>query len=74
MNTTEKKETLFTYKVYRDNELKKTFEHQTSDLCIFKYMLMAQSNSIHHAIKYEGWKIEIINEETNSIEYMKPYF
>lgn len=65
---------MYTYKIYHDNELKKTFENQQNDICIFGYMLRAQSNSINHAIKYEGWKVEIINEETNKIEYLKPYF
>jgi len=74
MNTKKQNQYLFTYNIYHDNKLKKTFEHQPNDLCIFGYMLRVQSNSINHAIKYEGWKVEIINEETNSIEYMKSYF
>lgn len=65
---------MYTYKIYQDNQLKKTFENQPNDLCIFGYMLKAQSNSINHALKYEGWKIEIINEGTGKTELMKPYF
>jgi len=65
---------MYTFIIYHDNEIKKTFENQPNDLCIFGYMLRAQSNSINHALKYEGWKIEIINEETGETEKMKPYF
>lgn len=65
---------MYTYKIYHDKELKKTFENQPNDICIFGYMLRAQSNSINHALKYEGWKIEIINEGTGETEIMKPYF
>lgn len=65
---------MYTYKIYRDNELLKTFENQQNDICIFGYMLRIQSNSINHALKYEGYKIEITDEETGKTEKMKPYF
>lgn len=65
---------MYTYKIYHDNKLQKTFENQPNDICIFGYMLRAQSNSINHALKYEGWRIEITNEETGETEKMKPYF
>jgi hypothetical protein len=67
------KPTFYTYKIYQNNELKKTFEDQVNDLKVLGYMLSAQSNSMDHALKYEGWKIEIINQETNEKEYMKPW-
>jgi hypothetical protein len=37
-------------------------------------MLRAQGQSIHHALKFEGWKVEQINEQTKESEFWKPYF
>ena len=67
------KPTFCTYNIFQDGELKKTFENQLNDMNVLGYMLRAQSNSMDHALKYEGWKIEIINQETNEKEYMKPW-
>lgn len=67
-------QTLYTYNIYQDNELKKTFENEPDDSKMFGYMLRSQGNSINYAIKYGGYKIEIINQTTNEKEIMKPYF
>jgi hypothetical protein len=65
---------MYTYKIYHNNELKKTFENEKNDFCVFGYMLKAQSNSVSHAIIYEGWKVEIINEDTKEIKYLQAYY
>lgn len=64
-----------TYKIIisKDGEIKKIFENQTTDSAAFGYMLRAQSQSVNHALKYEGWKVEQINEQTGKSEFWKPY-
>lgn len=65
-----------TYKIIisKNGEIKKTFENQEGDASAFGYMLRAQGQSIHHALKFEGWKVEQINEQTKESEFWKPYF
>ena len=65
---------LFTYNIYQDNKLLKTFENEQTDAKMFGYMLRIQSNSINHAIKYEGYKVEIIDQQTGEKHILKPYF
>lgn len=64
---------MITVKIYHDNELKKTFTDQHSDACALGYLHMAQGNSADHAIRYEGWKVELTDQDTGEIEYWKPY-
>ena len=64
---------MYTLRIFRDNELRKEFKHEKNDFAAFKYLLDHQSNSINHAIKYEGWKVEIEDEETGEKDYYKPY-
>lgn len=59
-----------TFIIYKDKVEQKRFENQESDLLLFQYMLKNQGQSIHWAIKYEGWSIEMENEEGKFI--MKP--
>lgn len=35
------------------------------------WLLRNQSNSTSHAIKYEGYKVEVIDEETNESYFWK---
>lgn len=63
----------FTIRIYHDGDLKKEFTGQTSDTNAFGYLLKAQGNSVNHALKYEGWKVEQINEQTGKSEFWKPY-
>jgi hypothetical protein len=60
-------EKLYTFKYYKDGELKHTDVNQKSDICVFKYMHKAQSQSIDWATKHGGWKIECINQTTNQL-------
>ncbi len=64
---------MLTVRIYRDNELKQTFVDQTSDACALGYLHRAQGNSADHAIRYEGWKVEVIDQDTGEAEFWKPY-
>jgi hypothetical protein len=70
---TRPEENTYTFKIYQDNELKKEFNGQKNDFEAFKWLLNNQGQSINHAIKYEGWKVEEINETTKESEFWKPY-
>ena len=54
---------MITINIYHDNKLEKTFENQENDFNAFKWMLNHQGQSIDWAIKYEGWKVEVIDEK-----------
>lgn len=58
---------LYTYNVYHDGELQASFTDQPNDMKAFGYVLDHQSASVHHALRYEGWKIEIIDQATGQI-------
>lgn len=60
---------MITFNIYHNNKLEKTFENQKDDLNAFKWMLNHQGQSIDHAIKYEGWKVEVIDEDTGAKTY-----
>lgn len=64
-----------TYKIviYQDGEIKKTFENQNNDSNAFGWMLRNQHNSIDYALRYGGWKVEQINEQTGKSEFWKYY-
>ena len=55
------------FEIYKDGKLIKEFAKQTSDFAPFKWMLDHQSSSIHHAIKYEGYEVKCINDDTKEI-------
>ena len=63
---------MITVKIYKDNELKKEFNKQETDFCAFKWLLDNQGQSCSWAIKHEGWKVELIDEDTNEAELWKP--
>ena len=66
-------ETTYTYKVYQDNELKKEFNQQKGDFEPFKYLLNNQGQSTDWALRWGGWKVEEINEQTGQSNFWKPY-
>ena len=63
----------YTFKIYQDNELKKEFNEQESDQKAFAYLLRSQGQSTDWALRYGGWKVEQINEQTKESEFWKPY-
>lgn len=62
---------MITFKIYKDNQVIKEFNNQNSDFAVLKFMLNYQSSSMHHALKYEGYKVEEINEETQKSHFWK---
>jgi len=52
-----------TFIIFHNKVEQKRFENQESDICLFKYILNHQSQSVHWAIKYEGWSVEIENKD-----------
>jgi hypothetical protein len=62
-----------TFTIYHDKVEQKRFENQESDLCLYKYILSHQSHSVHWAIKYEGWYVEMENEEGEFISKPDEY-
>lgn len=62
---------MITINIYKDNKVVKTFENEYSDFCALKWLLNHQSNSTDWALKYEGYKVEIIDQETKEIEFWK---
>lgn len=63
----------YTYKVYQDEQLKKEFNEQTDDFAPFKFILNNQGQSMNYALKYGGWKVEEINEQTKESRFWNPY-
>ena len=62
---------MVTFKIYRNNKVIKEFNNQNSDFEVLKFMLNHQSSSMHHALKYEGYKVEEIDEETQKSHFWK---
>jgi hypothetical protein len=55
---------MLTLIITKDKKEVKRFENQTSDFEAFKYLLNHNSSSTSRAVKYEGWDVEIIDNET----------
>ena len=62
-----------TVNIYQDNSLQKTFEGDNSQNEAFMWLLRNQGQSTDYAIRWGGWKVEVIDSETKEIEYWKPY-
>ena len=62
---------MVTFKIHKDNKIIKEFNKQDSDFCVLKFMLNHQSSSMHHALKYEGYKVQQIDEETQKSHFWK---
>lgn len=54
----------YTYEIFHDEKLVETLENQPHDVKLFGLLLRLQSNSVYHAFKYEGWRVDVINEQT----------
>ena len=54
-----------TYIIYKGGEQMAKFEP-------FKFILKNQSHSTQWALKYEGWKVKEIDEETGKERFWKP--
>jgi hypothetical protein len=61
----------YTFRISLDGIQKAVFNNCTNDFQVCKYLLNAQGNSMSHAIKYEGWKVEEINEQTFETSFWK---
>lgn len=53
-----------TYTIKHNGEIKAEVRNQSTDLCVFKVLHKMQSQSVWHAIKYEGWAVIETDEET----------
>lgn len=60
---------MYTFKIYRDNEIQTELNNQETDFKAFKYLLTHQGQSTSWALKWGGWKVEQINEETKEISF-----
>lgn len=62
-----------TVTISKDGQIKKIFENQPDDSAALGWMLRNQSNSTDHALRYEGWKVEVKDNNTGEIYNWKPY-
>ena len=65
--------TTYTFKIYQNGKLKKEFNEQESDQKAFAYLLRSQGQSTDWALRFGGWKVEQINEQTEESEFWIPY-
>jgi hypothetical protein len=61
-----------TVNIYQDNKLKTTLSGEQAQNEAFKYLLRNQGQSTDYAIRWGGWKVEVIDEHGN-VTYWKPY-
>jgi len=61
-----------TVKIYQDNILKHTITSENAQNEAFGWLLRNQGQSTDYALKYGGWKVEVIDEAGN-VELWKPY-
>lgn len=64
---------MITINIYQDNKIIKTFENVDNDFCAFEWLLNHQGQSTDYAIRYGGYKVELIDNDTKEVEYWKPY-
>lgn len=55
---------MYTYRIFQDNKIVKTFTGQTSDFETFKWLIRNQGQSTDYALKYGGYKVEVRDEKT----------
>lgn len=63
----------YTYILSYEGEEKYKFENQENDQKAFAQLLRSQGNSVDYALRYGGWKVEVINEQTKDSSFWKPY-
>ena len=61
----------YTYRISENGIQKAVFTNCKTDFEACKYLLNKQGNSMSYAIKYNGWKIEEINEQTFESTFIK---
>ncbi len=66
-------ETTYKIVISRDGKVIETLEGQKSDSKAFGRMLSLQSQSVDYALRYGGWRVEQIDEQTGDSELWKPY-
>lgn len=59
--------------ISQDGKELKVFEHQDNDFEPFRWLLMHQGQSTNYALKYGGFKVEAIDEESGESEFWNPY-
>ena len=60
-----------TVNIYHNDVLQVSFSNQETDFCALKWLLDNQSCSCDHAIKYEGYKVELVDGD--KVDYWEPY-
>ena len=61
-----------TYIIYNDKKEVRRFENQESDFPTLKYIQSHQSQSLNYALRYGGWDVEEIDEQTKVSIFWKP--
>ena len=62
---------MYTFEIYKNGNLIASLENQTNDINLIGKMHKIQSSSLHWAVKYEGYKIISIDENTKEREQLK---
>lgn len=63
-----------TVQVLRDGKIIKEWPNQKNDFVAFKYLLDHQGQSIHHAVRHEGWNVIGVDGEKEVFNYKKEVF
>ena len=63
---------MYTFIIKQDGIEKKKFEHEANDYEPFKWLLRNQGQSVSYALKYGGWSVEAIDEDTGESTFWKP--
>ncbi len=61
-----------TFIVYQDNKEIKRFENQETDIKPLIFIQRHQGQSLSYALKYSGYKVEEIDEDTKVSKYWNP--
>lgn len=64
---------MYTIKIFKDDALIKEFNNEKDDACAFGWILRHQGQSVDYCLRWGGYKVEVIDEETNESEFWKPY-
>ncbi len=58
---------MHTYIISRDKNEITRIKDQLTDFCVLKYFIDKTTQSMHYALKYDGYTIKVLNQETNEI-------
>lgn len=64
---------MYTYIIKQDGIEKKKFTDQGNDQNPFGWLLRNQGQSVNYALKYGGWSVTEIDQETGKETIWKPY-